>query len=205
MISQPNVSNPALEVGQRLREVREERHISLRELGRLSGISVNALSLIERGQTSPSISTLYKLVEALGVPITAIFRAEPQRKEIIFRSALQRSRVTFPLGLWEGLGGEEFVGRVQPFLLTLDVGGDSGAQPIVHTGHEFILCLEGTLEYRVEGQSFFLQAGDSLLFAARLRHCWRNAGNTQAKAVILLSGYEEFEDPGESHLSKAGQ
>ena len=75
----PDSNTPSMEVGQRLRELREQRRVSMRQLGRLSGISVNALSQIERGQTSPSVSTLYRLVDALGVPITAIFPAEPQQ------------------------------------------------------------------------------------------------------------------------------
>jgi transcriptional regulator with XRE-family HTH domain len=172
----------------------------MRELGRLSGISVNALSLIERGQTSPSVSTLYRLVDALGVPITALFRAEPLREEIIYCSASQRSKISFPLGVWEGLGGEAFVGHVQPFMLTLEIGADSGAQPIVHTGHEFVLCLQGNLEYRVEGQKFALKTGDSLLFAARLHHCWLNSGRTVSKVVIVLSGFEDYESPIGYHI-----
>src|SRR5512138_1044003 len=120
--------NSQVEVGQRLRQLREERRISLRELSRQSGISVNALSQIERGLTSPSVGTLYKLVDALKVPITALFRAEHLREEIVFRPARERGRIQFPSGLMEGLGGEDFTGHVQPFLLTLDPGGDSGPQ-----------------------------------------------------------------------------
>ncbi len=190
-----------MEVGQRLRELREQRRISMRELGRLSGISVNALSQIERGQSSPSVSTLYRLVDALGVPITAIFHAEPQREEIVFRSAAQRTKVPFPKGLWEGLGGEAFVGKVQPFMLTLESGADSGAQVIVHTGHEFVMCLQGSLEYTVEGKKYVMEPGDSLLFAARLRHCWRNPGNIVTYAIIVLSGFENFESPAGFHLT----
>jgi quercetin dioxygenase-like cupin family protein len=52
----------------------------------------------------------------------------------------------------------------------------------------------------VEGQKFFLEAGDSLLFAARLRHCWRNDGETAAVAVIVLSGFEEYESPIDIHV-----
>jgi transcriptional regulator with XRE-family HTH domain len=193
---------PTTEVAQRLREIRETRRISLRELARLSGMSVNALSQIERGITSPSVSTLYKLVEALGVPITAIFQAEPEREEIVFRTAAQRTQVPFPLGVWEGLGGESFVGRVQPFVLTLEGGGDSGSDPIVHTGHEFVLCLEGQLEYRIEGKNFFLEPGDSLLFAARLRHCWHNSGQAPVRAVIVLSGFEAYESPIGYHVAQ---
>jgi transcriptional regulator with XRE-family HTH domain len=192
---------PSVGVGKRLKELRQERRMSIRDVGRQSGISANALSMIERGITSPSVSTLYRLVEALGVPITAIFRAEPLREEIVFRPVADRTQVPFPLGMWEGLGGEAFVGRVQPFMLTLEIGADSGSQAIVHTGHEFVMCLQGQLEYRVEGTIFILEPGDSLLFAARLRHCWRNPGNTVTKAIIVLSGFEEFESPGGFHLT----
>jgi transcriptional regulator with XRE-family HTH domain len=199
-VNQSTSNTPSTDVGSRLRDLREERHISMRELGRLSGISVNALSLIERGLSSPSVGTLYKLVEALGVPIAAIFQSEPHRSEIIFRSAQQRSKVDFPWGYWEGMGGENFVGRMEPFMLVLAGNSDSGIQPIVHTGHEFVMCIQGNLEYRVEGQIFSMLPGDSLLFAARLRHCWRNPGSLEAKAVIVLSGYEEYENPGKYHL-----
>jgi quercetin dioxygenase-like cupin family protein len=102
--------------------------------------------------------------------------------------------------MWEGLGGEAFVGRVQPFMLILESGADSGPHEIVHTGHEFVMCLQGDLEYTVEGKKFRLGLGDSLLFAARLRHSWRNPGTSVTQAIFVLSGFEEFEQPGEFHL-----
>ncbi len=198
-MNKTNQDTSSSEVGKRLRELREERRISLRELGRISGISVNALSLIERGMTSPSVSTLYRLVDALGVPITAIFRAEPQQEEIVFTPVAERNKVPFPSGLWEGLGGESFIGRMQPFMLTLEVGADSGKQVILHTGHEFVMCLQGLLEYTVEERKYILGEGDSLLFAARLRHNWRNPSNSVTQAMIVLCGYEEFESPAGFH------
>ena len=187
-----------------LRALREERRISLRELARRSGISVNALSQIERGLSSPSVSTLYRLVDALGVPITAVFGATPRREQVVYRRAEDRSVLPLPAGRWEGLGGEDFAGRVQPFVLTLDPGGDSGPDAMLHTGHEFVLCLGGLLEYRVESRAYSLRAGDSLLFAARLRHTWRNPGTEQAQALILLTGFEEHDQPEGAHRAQAG-
>lgn len=192
------------EMAETLRGLREARRISLRELARRSGISVNALSQIERGLSSPSVSTLYRLVDALGVPITAVFGATPRREQIVYRRAEDRSRLPLPAGRWEGLGGEDFAGRVQPFVLTLDPGGDSGPDAMLHTGHEFVLCLAGQLEYQVEGRPFSLRPGDSLLFAARQRHTWRNPGTEQAQALILLAGFEEHDQPEGAHLSQAG-
>ncbi len=116
----------SVDVGQRLRILREERSISMRALARRSGLSANALSMIERGLTSPSVSTLNKLATALEVPITAFFRQEPVREKIVFRKAAERARVPFLRGLIEGLGGENFIGRVEAFLLTLENGGSSG-------------------------------------------------------------------------------
>ena len=190
---------PSIYVGQQLRQLRDERGISLRELSRMSGLSANALSMIERGLTSPSVSTLYRLTDALNVPITALFRQDQTQEAIVFRSVDARTRIPFPLGLWEGLGGESFVGRMQPFMLTLESGAESGSEKIVHTGHEFVMCLRGKLEYEVEGKLYSLDVGDSLLFAARLAHRWRNPGHTVTNAIVVLSGFEEYEKPGIYH------
>ena len=167
-------SHTLIDLGTRIRALRQERGISLRALARSSGLSANALSMIERNKVSPSVSTLYKLADALELPVTAFFREEPHQKPIVFRKAADRTRIPFVRGCWEGLGGELFAGRVEPFMLTLEPGGNSGRFPMAHTGHEFVICLEGLLEYTVEEQIFLLQPGDSLLFAAHQQHTWRN-------------------------------
>ncbi len=192
----------SIDVGKRLRALRKERGLSLRALARASGLSANALSMIERGRTSPSVSTLYRLADALQVPITAFFRVEPQRSHVVFVKASERPRVPFARGVWEGLGGERFTGRVEPFLLTLETGASSGPFPIVHSGHEFVICLRGLLEYEVEGERYLLEPGDSLMFAAHLKHRWRNAGNTVTNALFVLSGFGDDEQPGRYHLHK---
>ncbi|MGB7094946.1 MAG: cupin domain-containing protein, partial [Anaerolineales bacterium] len=152
-----------------------------------------------------SVSTLYKLSEALEVPITAFFRTEPPREAIVYRKADRRSRVEFQRGLWEGLGGESFVGRVEPFMLTLEGGATSGPHSLVHSGHEFVICLKGQLEYEVEGQRYSLQPGDSLLFASKLHHRWRNPGKSVANVLFVLSGFALDERPSEYHLSYGQQ
>ena len=191
----------SVDVGQRLRILRDERGISMRALARRSGLSANALSMIERGLTSPSVSTLNKLAVALEVPITAFFRQEPAREPIVFRKATERSRVPFLRGLMEGLGGEMFAGRVEAFLLTLENGGSSGPHGMIHTGHELVFCLRGMIEYEVEGEHYTLEPGDSLIFASNLMHRWRNPGHSVANAIIVISAFDETERPGEYHLA----
>ncbi len=190
-----------IDVGLRLRILREERGVSMRALARRSGLSANALSMIERGITSPSVTTLNKLATALEVPITAFFRLDPPRNKVVFRKAKERVRAPFLHGVWESLGGEAFIGRIEAYALTLERGANSGRSGMLHTGHELVLCLSGKLEYEVDNALYLLEAGDSLIFAARLAHGWRNASDQPVEAVIVLAGFEESEHPGEFHVT----
>lgn len=193
----------SVNVGSRLRELREARNISMRTLATKSGLSANALSMIERGKTSPSVSTLYKLADAMGISITAFFGPETDKRQVVFLKSDERTRMAFTRGVFEALGGEQFLGRVEPFMLTMESGASSGPHMISHTGHEFVFCLRGELDYQVEKENFHLTAGDSLLFATQLKHKWRNAGKTVTNALIIISGFAEGEQPNAMHWRKS--
>ena len=192
----------SVNIGERLRELREARNISMRALAARSGLSANALSMIEHGRASPSVSTLYKLSDALGISITSFFSSESQRRQVVYLKAASRVRMSFTRGVFEGLGGEQFVGRIEPFLLTLESNANSGPRSMTHTGHEFVFCLRGELEYQVERQIYQLTSGDSLLFAAQLKHRWKNVGANVVTALIIISGFEEGEQLHAMHWKK---
>ena len=72
-------------VGQRIRAIREQRGLSLRALAELCGLSTNAISLIERGENSPTVSSLHLLATALEVPITDFFESEQEQSAVLVR------------------------------------------------------------------------------------------------------------------------
>lgn len=181
----------SINVGERVREFRTARNMTLQVLSTKSGLSVHTLSMIERGKSSPSISALYKLADVLGVSITMFFGSASDRKQVIFLKADERIRMPFPRGLIEGLGGEQFSGNVEPFLLTLENSANSGSRWISHTGQEFVFCLRGHIEYQVEREIYQLSPGDSLLFAARLKHRWKNPGKRVATVLVVISCFGE--------------
>ena len=190
----------SIDVGERLAQLRNERNLSQRALAKLSGISPNALNLIEQGKSSPTVSTLYKVADGLEVPVTVFFQVEDQKtQDVVFKKRSERTRVPFTRGVWEGLGGETFFDRVEPFVLTLEVGGSSGPYYIKHDGHEFVLCLRGSLEYEIEETKYLLEPGDSLLFSAKMEHRWRNTGKVVVNVLFVLSGYERT-GPGLPHM-----
>jgi quercetin dioxygenase-like cupin family protein len=75
---------------------------------------------------------------------------------------------------------------IEPLLLSLDPGAGSGPQPIIHPGQEFVFCLEGRICYRVDGQRYLLEPGDSLLFESTLPHSWENTDPSPARALLVL-------------------
>ena len=191
---------PQIDVGGCLRRLRKEQGYSLRTLAEISGLNFNTLSLIENGKTSPSVSTLQQLAHALQVPITAFFETLPAQKKIVFQKPGQRPTADFAHGTLEDLGAGLTLHDGQPLLVTLEPGADSGRDPIVHTGLEFVYCLEGRLIYTIDGATYLLEPGDSLIFEAHLPHRWGNAQSAPTRSLLILCPSDENDQPTEVHF-----
>ncbi len=191
-----------IDIGGSLRRLREVRSLTIRALAEKSGLAINTLSLIENGKSSPSVSTLQQLAVALDVPITTFFESgEPQRNVAYLKSNL-RPRAAFDHGYLEDLGAGSIIQAVEPFIVTLEPNAASGPQEIVHTGYEFVYCLEGRIAYAIEGHTYLLEPGDSLLFEAHLPHRWQNLGPGQSRSVLVLYPTDDRDDPTERHFTQ---
>jgi transcriptional regulator with XRE-family HTH domain len=187
-------------VGQRLRQLRTESSLSIRALAGMSNLSINTLSLIENGKTSPSVSTLQQLAAALHVPITTFFETGSPKSRLVHSRASQRPRVQFQHGTLEDLGAGMSDRAVQPFLVTLEPNSGSGPDQIVHTGYEFLFCIKGRITYTVEGCVYLLEPGDSLLFESHLPHRWYNAEPDQSQALLVLYPTDARDRPTDRHF-----
>ncbi len=192
--------NDEINVGQRLREIRLQRGLSIRALAEQSGLNVNTLSLIENGKTSPSVSTLQLVAAALQTPITDFFEAQAPKKTIVFQKSQERQAAAFAYGTLANMATSFASGGLGPFIVTLKPKADSGNKPIVHTGLELVFCLDGQIGYEVDGQNFTLDPGDSLLFEAHLPHRWRNEGSTSSRSLLLICSADERDRPDERHF-----
>lgn len=189
-----------IDVGGNLRRLREERSLTIRALADLSGLAVNTLSLIENGKSSPSVSTLQQLAAALNVPITVFFETLTPKSNIAFVKADRRPWAAFDDGILEGLGVGSAIQAVEPFVVTLEPNAGSGPQDIVHTGYEFVFCLEGRIAYSIEGYTYLLEPGDSLMFEAHLPHRWQNLGTVKSRSILVLYPTDERDSPTERHF-----
>jgi len=190
-----------IDVGAHLRAIRSERGLSIRALAEMSGLNVNTLSLIENGKTSPSVSTLQLVAFALQVPITTFFETDAPRTKVVYQQAGHRPRAAFSHGTMEDMGAGLEGRGAEAFIVTLAPAAGSGLDPIVHTGREFVYCLEGQIDYTVAGDAFRLEPGDSLLFEAHLPHSWVNANPTPARSLLVLCPVDERDRPTERHFT----
>jgi transcriptional regulator with XRE-family HTH domain/mannose-6-phosphate isomerase-like protein (cupin superfamily) len=191
---------PLIDVGHNLRDLRAAQRLSIRSLAELSGLNVNTLSMIENGKSSPSVSTLQQLANALAVPITAFFETDSIKNNVSYQKTGQRPQAAFVYGTLADLGAGLTLHGGQPLLVTLEPKANSGPIPIVHTGHEFVFCLEGRLSYTIEDRIYILDPGDSLLFEAHLPHYWQNVGESTSQSLLIMCPTDESDHPTERHF-----
>ena len=187
------------DIGGQLRALRRQRSLSLRGLAELCDLSPTTISLIERGDSSPSVATLHRLATALGVPITTFFQEPEAQVEVIVTRAGERPRVGTGDIQMESLGSGLTGQAMELFAVTVPPGGGSGTGAIVHAGHEMVYCILGEIEYQIAGNSYLLAAADSLLFEARLPHCWQNQGQDPAMFLLVFQS-EMAQQSVEQHL-----
>ncbi len=186
MIAVKDATTPTSEqrVGEIVRELRARQGLSLRTLAARAGFSPSFLSQVERGQASPSISSLERLAQALGVTLGDFFRASAtaavtrsgSRPELTSAS----SRAQF-----EALGP---TGPGHPFdaiMLTLAPGGQSGGRPLRQRGDEFAIIYEGHVQLTLGETVHLLAQGDAATFPAETPHCWENVSGETARIVVV--------------------
>ena len=177
-------------VGARLRSLRQERGLSLRGLADRCGLSVNAISRIERAESSPTVSSLHRCAQALGVHVTEFFESKQQRSTVLVRRN-HRPRSQGDGVLIESLGAGLQAQRLGPFLITLLPNASGGEGPISHAGEEFAYCVQGEVEYLVNDEWHRLEAGDSLLFRASQAHAFRNTSLEKAVVLVVIQPADE--------------
>jgi len=167
-------------VGRKIRHLRKEHQLTIRQLATGCDLSPNAISLIERGEVAPTVATLCKIAYALGVSASSLFQ-EICPNEIIFSPAGQDPATEQILAA--------LTCPIEPPRRDTQPAAETAPEaPVTESvcSPEFVLCLNGQIEYQVNGQHYRLEPGDTLSFNGHVLHCWRNPGSDTAIAVMVL-------------------
>jgi len=178
------------EVGPRLRALRSGRGLSLRALADRSGVTAGALSLIENGRNSPSVSTLKKVLAALDLTLGEFFadgRPAAGPGGAVVRARQLVNVATGPGLQYLSLPGPGDGRAIQVMYELYAPGADTGPEPYAHAGEEAGFCVAGTVEVTVDGRRELLRPGDAFYFRSDLPHRWRNAGGTGARMITACT------------------
>ena len=176
-----------IDVGGRLRRLREIHGLSQRELAKRAGVSNATISLIEQNRASPSVGSLKKVLDGIPVKMAEFFAPEePPRRRVFYQAAdlVEVAGDGGPGGLSFRQIGRDLSDRALQILHERYApGADTGATLLRHESEEGGVVLRGQVEVTVGSQRRVLGPGDAYYFDSRLPHRFRNVGEDEAEIV----------------------
>jgi len=182
-----------MKVGERIKELRETKGLSLREMADLTGFSTALLSQMENHLISPSLGTLIKISRALEVHLGYFFGEGPGEPYAIVRKDERKkvSRFASKNGVkygysYESLGFEKKDRHMEPFLVTLEPATIKSTKTSTHEGEEFIYVLEGEMEVTLCNHTDILYPGDSIYYDSTIPHRVQCRKDKETKILAVL-------------------
>jgi len=167
-------------LGRRLRALRLEQGLTLREAGARAKLSHTFVSMVESGATEIGVSRLLRLAEVYGVFLADLLADAhlPSVEFVPFNES-----ITVPRGVEDAelyyLASPSW--RMQPFLVRLEPGAELSS--LAHAGEEFVHCTSGPVTMIVDGEAYPMQPGDTLFLPEYVEHSYVNAGPEAATLI----------------------
>ncbi len=181
-----NVEEIHLIFAKNLKAIREKEKLSLEKVSQLCGVSKTMIGQIERGESSPTLTTIWKIANGLKVSFTSLIHQPQSDTEVVLKKDLQvlteddgkyRVYPNFPFQ-------EE--SRFEVYTIEIDQGGQLSAEAHKEGTEEYITVFEGALLIRVNEKDYTLTAGDAIRFKADRPHFYRNAGQSLTKLSMTI-------------------
>ena len=172
-------------VGARVRSLRRERGLTIEQLAAATGLTKGFISQLERDRTAPSLASIARICDALGVRLGDIFEDEPRpalvrRAERPLANGVPSTR-NHLLSLREERRFKAIESEIAP-------GAGAGDELSSLPGEmEFVYVLDGSLELRLGEETHVLETGDALTYPLSKPHTWRNGSEVESLRVLWLS------------------
>jgi transcriptional regulator with XRE-family HTH domain len=179
-------------VGERVKRVRENRELSLKDVSQRTGIDEITLRHIEEGSLMPPLGTVIKLAKALEMKMGYFISGDEEKPYTIVRSQDRKviSRFDSRKGKHYGYAYESLAPykkdrHMEPFLVTLEPASTE-TERSTHDGQEFIFVLNGKMEVRLEEAIYVLEPGDAIYYDSTVPHLVKCHGAETTKILAVL-------------------
>ncbi|BCX48348.1 transcriptional regulator [Haloferula helveola] len=180
-----------VELASRLKSARLAKGYTLERVSELSGLGKGLLSKVENFRVTPSLPTLAKLSEALGMSLSELFTGLDEKPKISIVRAEQRKEVERNRDQsdidYQSLAHLRPDRNMDPFLLTVPAGGGRD-EAMPHEGEEFLMVTKGRVSFEYEGEVHDMKAGDAAYFDAEVDHRVFNPHKTEAQVLCVFLG-----------------
>lgn len=182
-----SVQDLSAAIGAKVRSERQARGWTLDQLTEATGVSRRMIINVEQGSANPSVTTLLRISDALGIGLQALVEVPEAKPVKVVRSGDGAA-------LWTGPGGGRGVllaGTAPPDVLelwdwTLAVGDRHDSEAHVRGTKEILQVREGTVTVVVADQVEVLEAGDAISFASDVAHSYANDGTELARFTLTV-------------------
>ncbi|WP_459986792.1 cupin domain-containing protein, partial [Nocardioides sp. AN3] len=173
-----------VEVGPRLRKLRQDAGMTLGQAAERAGLSPSFLSALERDQTGVSAQSLHRLAHVYDTTVSAIMR---RKTGDLVQLSSERKRASTSSA--EGFSVQPLIdGKNMLDAEVVVMEPDTSGGAFSHEGEEILYMLEGELDVRLAtGQQFKLKSGDSLFYPTTIEHEWRNVGPKRARFLWVAT------------------
>lgn len=172
-------------IGANLKQLRQERNLTLGQLSDLSGISKAVLSELEKGNGNPTINTIWKIANGLKVPFTRLMEGSEPGPTLVpagSRSAPDRGGGPLP-GVLLLQGGTRR--NFELFSMELDPHAANRSAGHLAQAQEYVYVLSGELLLKTGGQAYSLRPGHALAFDSTVEHTYCNLGEEMVSGLII--------------------
>ena len=179
-----------MQIGNRIKQLRTERKMSLTELSKQSGVQLATLSRIEHLKMTGTLESHLKIAKALGVPLPQFYSdilKEDKKVDVQTSKTSSDVFVHSEKSSYEILTAKVLSKKMMPILLKLEPGAETSLEQNPHGCEKFIFVLEGKIEARIAEETYFISKSNTLYFDASLEHKLINAGKALARVICVLS------------------
>ncbi len=172
-------------IAENLKDLRMQRNLSLGQLSALCDVSKVMLSQIEKGETNPTINTIWKIANGLKVPYSALLEKRVQETSVQHKEVIR---------VQADEGGHYRLYCYYPttpcrnfelFQIELDAGCKHTTTGQAERSEEYVMVLSGELTFTIGGASHILGIDDAIQFDASADHSYFASGNEMLKAIII--------------------
>lgn len=165
---------PTAVIGERLRKIRTHLNLSLDEAAKLTGVSKPMLGQIERGQSVPTVTTLWKIATGLKQPLSAFL--QERRPEYVTVGVRGKAPITEDAGKMRAYPVFPFdpIRSVEVFLIEFDPDCHHPSEKHCNGVEEYILVLSGGLQLMIDGKEIILHTDEAIRFSADVPHEYHN-------------------------------